>query len=408
MKHWQRLGWLLVFGAISTAHSENWPAWRGPRGDGTSAEKNVPTEWSATKNVVWKTELPGLGHASPVIWDKKVFTVTCLPETQERVLLCVDSDSGKIMWQQTVVKSPLERKHALNSHASSTPAADGRLVYVSFLDGNEMLAAAYDFDGKQKWLVRPGTFSCIHGFCSPPLLFKDKVILNGDHDGDSYIVALDRETGKTIWKTPRLHHKRSFCAPLIREMDGRMQLVLAGDKCCASYNPGDGKLLWIIDGPTEEFVASPVYSAKADLLFFSGGYPDHHIIAVKPDGSGNVTQSKIIWRTNKGVAYVPSPIIEDDYFLIVSDSGVAHCFDAATGNLRWQERTGEQHASAVSANGLVYFLNDEGTMNVIRPGPRFELVAKNELGEKCFASPAISNGRIYLRGEKHLFCIAAK
>jgi outer membrane protein assembly factor BamB len=140
----------------------------------------------------------------------------------------------------------------------------------------------------------------------------------------------------------------------------------------------------------------------------TGGFPDHHLLAIKPDGLGNVTRTKIVWRTNKGVAYVPSPILEGDYFLIVSDSGVAHCFEAATGKLFWQERLGEHHASLVSSDGLVYFLNDEGVMNVVRPGPEFKLVARNELGEKTFASPAISDGQIFLRGEKSLFCIGAR
>ena len=140
----------------------------------------------------------------------------------------------------------------------------------------------------------------------------------------------------------------------------------------------------------------------------TGGFPDHHLLAIKPDGAGNVTKTKIVWRTNRGVAYVPSPIIAGNYLLIVSDSGVAHCFDAATGKLFWQERMGEHHASLVSARGLVYFLNDVGVMNVVQPGTGFERVAQNQLGEKCFASPAISNGRLFLRGEKHLFCVQEK
>ena len=398
---------LLLIGVLPV-RSENWPCWRGPRGDGTSIETNVPTQWSGTSNIVWKAEVPGLGHASPIVWGDKLFTVTCLPESSERVLLCFDRNSGKLLWQQAVVKSPLERKHPLNSHASSTPVTDGKLIYVAFLDVDKMVVAAYDFDGKQKWFVRPGPFASQHGFCSSPLLFKDKVIVNGDHDGDSYLVALDRKTGKTIWKTPRQNHTRSYCAPLIREMAGRTQMTLSGDKSCGSYDPNSGKLLWIIDGPTEQFVASPVYSEKTGLVYFSGGYPDHHIIAVKPDGTGNVTQSKIVWRTNKGVAYVPSPIIERDYFLIVSDSGVAHCFDAASGKLFWQERTGEQHASLVSANGFVYFLNDEGVTQVIKPGPEVQTVGHNLLGERSFASPAISNGQLFIRGNRHLYCIGNK
>jgi outer membrane protein assembly factor BamB len=399
------LGCLATLGVLS---AEDWPGWRGPRGDGTSLETGVPVRWTATSNVAWKTAIPGAGHASPVVHGDRLFTVSALPENEDRVLFCLDRSSGRILWQQTVLHSPLERKHALNSYASSTPVTDGDQVYVAFLDLNEMVVAAYDFAGHRRWLVRPGPFASMHGFCSSPLLFKDKVIVNGDHDGDSYLAALSRRDGRTLWKTPREHHTRSYCAPLIRDLAGRTQMVLTGDKSVASYDPDNGKLHWIIDGPTEQFVASPVYSARTGLLYITGGYPDHHILAIKPDGRGNVTQTHIAWRTTRGAAYVPSPIIEGDYFLIVSDSGVAHCFQAGTGTLLWQERTGEQHASLVSADGLVYFLNDDGLMRVVKPGPEFQLIAQNELGEKCFASPAISRGRLFIRTEKTLFCIGEK
>ena len=388
--------------------AENWPCWRGPRLDGTSVERNVPLHWNASSNVAWKTELPGIGHASPIVWNDRVFLVTSLPAEQDRDLLCLDRASGRLLWQKTVVNSPMEKKHSLNSHASSTPSTDGRLVYVAFLDRNEMVVAGYDFAGNQKWLVRPGRFSSMHGFCSSPILYKDLVIVNGDHDGDGYIVALRNTSGETVWKVDRPNKMRSYCAPLIREMAGKTQMVLAGSQCVASYDPANGKMHWIIDGPTDQFVASPVYSEKTGLVYITGGYPDHHILAIKPDGAGNVTKTKIVWRTNRGVAYVPSPIIEGDYFLIVSDSGVAHCFDAATGKILWQERMGEHHASIVSANGLVYFLNDNGAMNVVKPGPEFNLIARNELGERTFASPAISDGQLFVRGDKHFYCIGQK
>ena len=170
----------------------------------------------------------------------------------------------------------------------------------------------------------------------------------------------------------------------------------------------NGKRHWIIDGPTEQFVASPVSSEKTGLIYITGGFPDHHILAIKPDGTGNVTKTHIVWRTIKGAAYVPSPIILGDYFVIVSDQGVANCFKAALGELLWQERVGQHHASLVSANGLVYFLSDQGTMRIVRPGVAYELVAQSDIGEPCFASPAISGGEIFLRGNKHLFCIANK
>ena len=396
---------LALLGGAGAASAENWPVWRGPRLDGTSLEQNVPVHWSATSNVVWKTALPGVEHASPIVWEDRVFTVTAIPDQEARALLCLDRKTGAMLWQKTVLTSPLEKKHELNSHASSTPATDGKLVFVAFLDVREMVVAAYDFTGRQAWIVRPGVFASKHGFCSSPVLFKDKVIVNGDHDGDGYMVALDRATGKERWRIDRPNKTRSYCAPLLRTMAGRMQMVLSGSKCVASYDPKDGRQLWIIDGPTEQFVASPVFSERTKLLYITGGFPDHHILAIRTDGAGNVTQSKIVWRTTKGVSYVPSPIIEGAYFLVVSDSGVAHCFDAASGEIVWAERLGEHHASLVSAEGRVYFLNDNGVMNVVQPGPRFERVAQNELGEKTFASPAISQGQLFLRGDKHLFCI---
>lgn len=399
---------LILSLACADLAAENWPFWRGPRGDGTSLETAVPVRWSPQSNIVWKTELPGTGHASPVVFGDHLFTVSALTDSEERVLLCLDRLTGKMCWTRTVVTAPPEKKHPLNSHASSTPATDGQLVYAAFLDRQEMVVAAYDFQGRQRWLVRPGRFQSMHGFCSSPLLYEDKVIVNGDHDGDSYLVALSRRDGRTIWKTPRENRTRSYCVPLIRHLGGRRQMVLSGDQCVASYDPDNGTRHWIIDGPTEQFVASPVYSAKEDLLFITGGYPDHHILAIKPDGRGNVTRTHIAWRTNRGAAYVPSPIVEGDYFLIVSDSGVAHCFTARTGRLNWQERVGSHHASLVSANGLVYFLSDDGVARIVRPGPEYVEVSRNELGEGCFASPAISQGRLFVRGERNLFCIGTE
>ena len=399
---------LAAFTAVLTpvVRAENWPAWRGPRGDGTSLETSMPVHWSATSNVVWKTVVPGVGHASPIVWGDRIFTVSALTDNQDRVLLCLDRPTGNILWQKTVVRSPLEPKHKLNSYASSTPATDGQLVYATFLDGKEIAVAAYDFAGNRKWLVRPGGFESKHGFCSSPILFKDKVIVNGDHDGDSYLAAIARADGKTLWKVPRENKTRSYCASIIRDLGGRTQMILSGDKCVASYDPNDGSRHWVIDGPTEQFVASIVYNPKADMLFVTGGFPQLHILGVRPDGRGNVTQTHIAWRTNKGVSYVPSPMAIGDWFFVVSDTGVASCFEASSGRILWQEKLGVgHHASLVSANGLVYFLSDEGVMTVVTAGPEFKVVARNEIGEQCSASPALSAGQVFLRGDIHLYCI---
>jgi len=419
---------LILFIAVtSSALAENWPGWRGPEGDGTSSETKVPTEWSPEENIAWKVRLSGSGHASPIVWEDRVFLVVCLEDTEERMLLCLDRASGKTWWSQMVVRAPLEKKHALNSFASSTPATDGKLVYVSFLEPDDdapvdreaaklghqrstpgwMVVAAYDMEGTQQWISRPGSFNSTHGFCSSPVLYKDLVILNGDQDGVAYLVALDRKTGETVWKTPRENNVRSYCVPLIREIDGRTQLILSGSESVASFDPADGSRHWVIDGPTEQFVASMVYGDR--LLLMTAGFPDKHILAIRPDGEGNVTDSHIAWRHQKAASYVPSPIAVPPYFLLTSDNGIASCFHEETGDRLWMQRLGRHYSgSPVAADGLVYFTDDDGTTKIVRPASTFELVAENEIGERCFSSPAISDGEIFIRGEKHLFCIGSR
>ena len=417
---------LLLLTVSPPAAGENWQAWRGPRGDGTSNENDLPVTWNGKTgaNIAWKISLPGTGHASPITWGDRIFTISTLEKSGERILLCLNRADGSTRWQRKIFKAPLETIHRLNSRASSTPATDGKLVFSTFLkvDGRTVpapnvgsprpitpgtiLVVAHDLDGKQKWKVEAGEFISAHGFNTCPVLYEDLVIINGDHDGDAYIVALEKETGKERWRIARENKTRSYVTPIIRKISDRTQMVLSGSKSVASYDPATGKRHWIIDGPTEQFVASMVYDGK--FLFITGGFPARHILAIRPDGRGNVTDTHIAWRTNRGAAYVPSPIVEGPYFLIVSDNGIASCFEAKNGNRLWMERLGGGHsASTVSAGGLVYFVSDKGVTTVVRPGKKFEVVAKNELGERCSASPAISGGTIYIRGHKNLFAIKA-
>jgi outer membrane protein assembly factor BamB len=392
--------------------SENWPGWRGPRGDGTSSEKSIPTHWSPTKNIKWKTPISGIGHASPIVWGNAIFTVTCDTQTNKRSLICINRTDGKIKWNKTVLTTKLERKHNLNSYASSTPVTDGKTVYVSFLEDKSMFIAAYDFKGNQLWSATPGIFSSRHGYCASPIIYKDKLIINGDHDGNSYIVAINRNTGKTIWKTKRENSTRSYCTPIIREIEGKTQMILSGDKSVTSYDPNTGKLHWIIDGPTQQYVASLVYNG--DLLFLTCGFPEQHLMAIDPRGSGNVTKTHVKWHhETKDASYVPSPISEGKYFFLADDFGTCNCYEAATGKTIWREKLARHFsASLVSAAGLIYYTADQGLERkdkgvtfVIKPGPTLNIIATNTLNEPIYASPAISQSNLYLRGEKHLFCI---
>ncbi len=396
---------IILFVLSNNACAENWPCWRGPRGDGTSLEKDVPIRWDAATNIIWKTALPGKGHASPIVWGDRVFTTTAIPEKQQRILLCIDRETGVILWQKIILDTQFEKKHNDNSFASGTPATDGEKIYVAFLDGKDVVVGAYNFSGEQIWLVRPGTFESPHGFSCSPVLFQDKVIINGDSKGDAFMAALSQDDGSVLWKIPHNNRKLSYSTPLIREIGNRIQIIHSGNQSVAGYNPNDGSVFWIVEGPSEEFVASPVYSDVSGLVYISSSYPQRHLLAIRLNGSGNVTQTHIAWRSTEGAYYVPSPICAGDYLLTTNTSGEVHCFDVVTGKILWKERLGRQYPSPVLIDGLVYVPNDDGIVNVIRPGPTFEQVAQNAIGEKMNASLAVSNGRIFLRGERNLFCI---
>lgn len=399
-----RLSLLVLAG--STVWAENWPCWRGPRGDGTSLEPTPPTHWSGAENVVWKTAVPGEGHSSPIVWGDRLFLTTALTETQERVLLGFDRTTGAILWKRTVLESPLEAKNNENSFASATPATDGETIFVTFLDRADVVVGAFGFDGTPRWLVRPGQFKSQWGFSHTPVLFEDKVIVVCFSKGENFVVSLDQADGRTVWKTKCENPTQSYSPPLVREMAGRLQLIAPGNKGVTSYDPRTGKVLWVVDGLADDSVATPVYHEKSGLVLSFTSWPSKVLVATKPDGQGNVTASKVAWKTSEGAPYVPSPIAVGDWFFTSSFGGkAAYCFEAATGAILWKEPMGLHHASPVAANGLVYFLNDDGVTHVVKAGPKLELVARNELGEKTYASPALSAGQMFLRSFKNLYCI---
>jgi outer membrane protein assembly factor BamB len=409
---------LLFAGAV---HAEDWPAWRGPRGDGISGEKGIPLTWSKSDNIRWKTSISGKGHSSPIVWGERIFVTTCLEDKGERVLLCLDRRDGKILWQQVVLTAKLEHKHPLNSFASATPVTDGKHVWVAFLDSPDMQVACYDYQGKRVWMRSPGTLVSPHGFCSSPILHKDLLLLNGDQDaqfreqtGKGYLVALDKETGAERWRVDRPNRTRSYCTPVLihpKNHPDQTQLVLSGSKCVTGYDPDTGKLLWIIDGPTEQYVASLVY--LDDVLFLTTGFPEYHLMGISPDGRGNITKSKYVrWhlphKVNRrdGASYVPSPIAANGHFYVVSDTGFLSCLQTRTGERVWKEKLARHvSASPVLADGHLFFLDDDGTTYVLKDNARFEVLHKNKLDEECYASPAISHGQIFIRGLHNLYCI---
>lgn len=405
------LAGLVLLALSAVAGAEDWPGWRGPRNDGTVTDKGFPLTWTAKDNIKWKLELPGTGHSSPVVSKGKVFVAGCVEADKARVLYCADRATGKLLWQKTAVTSELERKHGENTWASSTPACDGERVYITFLDKPQMRVYCYDYDGKLVWEKSPGEFHSVHGFCSPPVLYGDLVIVNGDQDApkgkSAYIVGFDKKTGAERWRADRPNKLRSYCPPVVVEAAGKKQLVLTGSKCVASYDPDTGKQLWLVDGPTEQFVSSVVL--HNGVLLLTAGFPQHWVMAIDPSGTGNVTKTHILWSKKGEGGYVPSPVAHEGKLFLVDDAGVASCWDVKTGKMLWKERLSgkKHHASAVAADGRIYLTSDEGTTFVLKAGAEFEVLSKNALGEPVFASPAFSDGQIFIRGAKHLWCIGA-
>ena len=387
--------------------SADWPRFRGPNGDGVVTDPAVPTTWSATENVRWKVPVPGTGHSSPVVSNGRVFLTSYLPDTNDRVLLCFDRAGGKRLWQKVVVTAPAEKMHKNNTPASATPVADGSRVWSAFLDGDAIAVACHDFAGEVVWKKSFPGFTSHHGFCGTPVLFENTLIVNGDSDGDAFVAALDSKTGETVWRTPRPNRTRSFSVPVFVPVNGKTQMVLAGSKSIAGFDPHTGKQLWVADSPTDKFVAS---AAHLDgLVFATGTSPNNSLAAIDPTGSGNVTKTHVRWSDPKIAAYVPSPLAFGGRLFVLSDSGIATLFEAKTGKKVWSERLGSRlhHASPLLINGLIYCLADDGTTFVLKAGDEFEVVAKNALKEACHATPAVSGGGLFVRSEGHLWCVAA-
>jgi outer membrane protein assembly factor BamB len=401
------------------ARAEDWPQWRGPRGDGSSLETNVPVRWSASENVKWRVALSGRGHGSPSVVGERIFLNTAIESEKRRVLMCLSRFDGRVLWEKTVLVSPLEKKNALNSYASSTPAVVGGRVFVTFLDVGSTpgpkdprpntktrgvaLVACYSVEGRELWRKDVGPFSSMHGWSCSPVIYGDTIIVNCDHDGAGYVVCLRQADGQEVWRIERPNNTRSYTNPTIFDVGGVKHMVMSGSKCTASYDPDTGKQRWLIDGPTEQFAAALVYT---DGVFgITGGFPTYHTLGISPGG-------EVLWH-QKGAsvaAYVPSPVAYDKWFFLVTDDtkprsrGV--CLEARTGRVLWSQELGEHHRpSAVLAGENVYWLSDAGTCYVVRAGERFELVSENKLGEAANATPAISGGQVFIRTEGHLWCI---
>jgi outer membrane protein assembly factor BamB len=420
----------------STASAGNWPQWRGPDGSGISNEKNLPSEWSPTKNVKWKTPIEGRSHSSPIVWGNRVFLTTAIegavvpgakavkhmdgdrefyhPDSvgadhkHTFKVLCLDRDTGKILWQATAWEgTPYDNRHRKSSYAASTPATDGKLVYAFF--GTEGLYA-YDFKGKLAWKAQLGNLGTVGmGTGTSPILFGDLVIVQCDEENgaSSFIVALDKKTGKEVWKTPR-KVQVSWSTPILVRTATRTELITSGTEFVISYDPATGKELWRHKGVESNAIPSPV--ANSEMVFLVAGFPAKIAMAIRLGGSGDLTDTpNVPWKYAKGTAYVPSPILYGDYLYLMTDRGVLTCIDAKTGEVKYEGGRipipATFTASPVAFEGKILMTSEDGDTFIVKSGPKHEILGTNSVGEPVYASPAIADGRIFIRGEKNLYSI---
>ena len=384
----------------------DWPWWRGPTLDNKSRDRTAPTRWSATEHVVWKTPVPGRGHSSPVLWGDRIFLTTADEAAQTQRVLAFDRRTGKPLWDTVAHSGGFEMKHEKNSHASSTPACDGRHVYSAFVNSDAVHVTAVDLDGKVVWQRAAGPYESQHGLGSSPVLHKQTVIVLADSMKGSFLAALDRATGKVVWRIDRPVTGRNgnYATPLVATLAGKPQLIVQGTRVTTSYDPDTGNELWKCHGPAEVCGCTPACDDRH--VFATGGFPEKEILTVRADGSGDVTRTHVAWRSRKGVSYVPSPLYHDGRLYVVNDNGTATCFDAAAGKELWSERlAGAFTSSPVLVGDHLYVTNEQGRTFILKAGPKFEQVAVNDLEEGVLATPAVAGGRIYLRTAGTLYCI---
>ncbi len=405
------LGGVLVLALPAPA--DNWPRFRGPNGTGVSGDKNIPVEWSDSQGVLWKAALPGEGHSCPVVWGDRLFLQSATPDATERLLQCLDVHTGKVLWSRSVPGGPADHIYrGKNTLASSTPATDGERVYVVIWDGRNVSLHAYDFQGKHLWQQPLGYFKSQHGVGASPVICGDKVILNNDMDGTATLVAFDARTGKPAWQAPRRAYRACYGTPFLMDRPGQAaELVVASTTAITGYDPKTGSVHWNWDWKSTDrmplrVVASPTFIDGLILVNAGDGAGDRHVIAVRPGSKEDPDGARLVWENKRDFPYVPTMLAWGDHVYFVTDTGFAGCHDARTGARVWSERLGSaMTASPVLIDGKVYACGDDGDVYVFAAEPTFRLLARNSLNEPIRAVPAVADGRLFIRGRDHLFCI---
>jgi outer membrane protein assembly factor BamB len=406
---------VLILISFNSAIAENWPCFRGPTRQGISNEKDIPIEWSQTSNIAWKTPIPGIGWSSPIVFDDRIFVTTATDEGASFRLLCLDRRTGDILWNKLVHRQHPGHKQQFNSYASCTPITDGRRIYVLAFDGT---LAAVSNDGRIIWTYQEFEYFSEHGLAVSPILYKDLLIVpfDGSSSGPDkklgwqkpwdkgLVLAVDKNTGDVKWRGRRGLSRIAHVTPQILSENGRDQLISSAGNVVQGFDLETGRRIWTAENSGEGVVPSVVIGDG--LIFVTSGFGDSAIRAIRTGGRGDVTKTHIVWESKEDVSKIPSMLFVRPFLFFVTDTGVAKCLKATTGQEIWRERLGGKHsASPIWADGRIYFLSDKGKTTVLESSDEFKVLAENKLNEKCIASPAVSQKQIFIRSEKNIYCI---
>jgi len=434
-----QLGVVLALALGGSVGAADWPQWRGPRGTGITDDKNLPERWSATENVAWKAALAGIGVSSPIVSGTRVFVTSqigagvrrpgnhprlaqggnavagerALPTSRDdRTVFLVEAFNrvdGRRLWEYRVdAEGPLPGVHDKHNLASPSPTTDGQMVYAWFATGQ---LVALDMNGKPVWQRNLGKeispFDINWGHGSSPTLYQDLLILLCDHGPAAYLMAVDKRTGKEKWKTDRGRGRMSYTTPFVVEAPAGPELIINSSERVDAYDPRTGAYLWHTGGTNQFPIPSPTF--HDGIVYMSRGYRSGPYMAIRPGGRGDITSSHVVWQINTGAPYISSLVFDGGLLYMANDVGAITVVDAATGAKVWQERVeGIFSASPVAGDGKIYFVSETGETIVVRAGREPRVIAKNDIGERLIASPALSGGQIFLRSDGQLFCVGKR
>ena len=430
--------------AASTIEAANWPQWRGPQGTGVTNETGLPVEWSRSQNIAWQVPLAGLGVSGPVVWDDRVFLTYQLGASALRggnhpsfiqggsaaaagevplggarpssvddkivfVVAAFQASNGKLLWEHKVAaEGVVPEVHEKRNLATPSPVTDGERVYAWFSNGQLLVL---DVAGKPVWSRHLGKdykpFDLEWGHSSSPVLYRDKLLLLSYQSSSAYLLALDKRTGKELWKTDPEKPAKSYSTPLVIQADSGTEVIINSSERIEAFDPESGKPLWFYNLPHRFAVPMPVF--HNGMIYLNRGYRSSPFLAIRPGGRGDITTSHVAWNVGAGAPYVSSLIYDNGLLFYVTEQGIANCIEAKTGERVWQERVGGVYsASPVAADGKVYLFSETGETVVLKPGRTPQVLARNRLDARIIASPAVAGGRIFVRTDRHLIAIQSK